>query len=114
MMCCPLTRLCGLVKLIVSNSISTPPPRARARLSNSISRNLSPRTGSNSQPDPLPPVSETPSIDSISKSCGSTNTCFTSPITTASTKAVVFAIPIVCPTPKNGSLIVICGGLITS
>ena len=107
MICCPLARLCGLVKLIVSKSISTPPPRARARLSNSISRNLSPRTGSNSQPDPLPPVREIPSIDSISKSCGSTNTCFTSPTTTASTKAVVFAEP-------TGLPIVIFGGLITS
>ena len=90
------------MKLIVSKSISTPPPRERARPSNSSSLNLSPKTGSNKQPNPLPPVRVIPSIDSISKSCGSTNTFFTSPTTTASTKAVVFAVP-------TGSLIVICG-----
>ena len=60
-------------------------------------------TGSNSHPEPLPPVKDIEVNLCTSKSCGSTNTSFTSPIITGSTFACV--VPV---------LIVISGGVTTS
>ena len=94
---------------MVSSSISTPPPRVNALLSNSTSLNLVPTTGSNTQPSPLPPVKDTERTSSTSNVCGSTNTCLTLPTTTGSTRAVTN--PTVDPFP---TLTVISGGLITS
>ena len=57
-------------------------------LSNEISLNLAPKTGSSKQPLPFPPVSDMLIIDSISKSCGSTKTFSTEPDKIGSTNAV--------------------------
>ena len=84
-MICPSSKLCGSLNVIVSSLISIPPPRDNWRESNSISRNLLPMIGFNSQPSPFIPVSVTERTSSTSKSCGSTRTDFTIPWTTGST-----------------------------
>ena len=73
--------------MIVSVSISTPPPRSRRRLSNSTSLNLSPRIGSSKHPEPFPPVSVRETTVLTSKLCGSTRTSFTLPVIIGSTFA---------------------------
>ena len=92
------------MNVIVSSVISTPPPREIGRVSNSISLNLEPIIGSKLHPDPFAPVNVRDITLATSKSWGSTNTCFTLPLITGSTRAVP-------PTPVA---IWICGGLITS
>ena len=78
-----MTKLWFLSKVIVSSVISTPPPRFKSRLSNDTSLNLVPKTGSNTHPLPFPPVSDTETTLSTSKSWGSTKICFTLPTMTA-------------------------------
>ena len=104
----PSAKLWNVVNVIVSSVKSTPPPIVSALLSNSISLNLSPTTGSKIQPDPLPPVKVTEIAVSISKSCGSTYTAFTLPLIIGSTRAVT-PVPVVDPAE-----ITIFGGLTTS
>ena len=100
------------MNVIVSFWGSIPPPTFRLRLSKDISLNLDPITGSNKQPDPLPPTKSSDKNLSNPKSCGSTKTCLTLPITTGSTFA---------PDPRGRpdpvcaiSSTVNCGGFTTS
>ena len=72
-------------------------------LSNDISLNLEPRTGSNTHPFPLPPVNEIFVIAFISNSCGSTNIFSTLPESIGSTKAVV---PELASTVTTGGFII--------
>ena len=76
------------MKVIVSSSRSRPPPKNKFLLSKLISLNLFPTIGSNKQPLPLPPVTETFNTWSISKSWGSTSTFLTLPDNIGSTWAV--------------------------
>ena len=101
------------MNVIVSFWGSIPPPTFRLRLSKDISLNLDPITGSNKQPDPLPPTKSSDKNLSNPKSCGSTKTCLTLPITTGSTLAPVpVGIPIFWSLAISS--IVNCGGFTTS
>ena len=84
---------------------STPPPIAEELPLNSISRYLVSTTGFNTAPLPFPPSMVADNTSLTSKDCGSTNTSWTLPETTALAKAVV---------PEDGDAIVIVGGFTTS
>ena len=90
--------------MIVSSFLSIPPLKNISLLSNDISLNLAPKTGSKTHPLPLPPVSDILVTDCMSKSCGSTNIFSTLPEIIGSTNAVT---PVLAST-------VIDGGFITS
>ena len=72
---------------MISLTTSTPPPRDKGLLSNSISRNRAPTTGCKTAPLPFPPLIDTDSTASISNFWGSTNTSLTDPTTMGSTLA---------------------------
>ena len=91
---------------MVSSSLSIPPPKSSKRASNSISRYIVSKTGSNTEPSPFPPEIVADEKVKISKSCGSTLISFTLPSITAVAKAVV--------KPAEGESISITGALTTS
>ena len=96
-----------MIKVSWSSLISTPPNISDCAALNSISLYSGNTTASRTAPSPFPPLIVAEISLLILKSCGSTWTSLTDPLTTAFTNAVV-------PIPTDGDPIVIVGGLITS
>ena len=86
--------------------MSTPPLKNISLLSNSKNLFLSPKTGFNTHPEPLPPVNEMFETSLISKSCGSTRQSTTLPWIIGS---IFASIP-----PAKFESTFITGGFITS
>ena len=97
--------MCGFINVIVSENVSTPPPKALVTPLNSKTLFLLRKTGWSTASPLLPPVNWIDIISSISKFCGSTCISFISPLSTGLTNACVDAED-TDPTSITGGLII--------
>ena len=92
--CSPSIKLCSSKNVIVSVVVLIPPPLVVGNVLKNSFLNLVPITGSNTHPEPFPPVIPIETTLSTSKDWGSTKISSTLPVITGWTKAVV-PIPVV-------------------